>query len=226
MEPNMNKSLKLSSLSLLLALSLPITAFAQAPAAPSRQEISVAQDVLATYVGNYQLAPNVFMMVTLEGGQLTIQMTGQSKVPVFAESETRFYPKVVDATIEFRKDAGGAVTGLVLNQGGQSLTAARFDGDVPAPPTHTEITLGADVLTRYVGNYSFPEGFTIAITLENGQLMEQLATQPKFPIFPETETRFFLKVVEATLDFNVDAAGPVTGVTLNQGGRSFTGTKQ
>jgi len=226
MEPIMNKSLRLSSLSLLLALSLPVTAFAQAPAAPARQEITVAQDVLATYVGNYQIAPNVFMMVTLENGQLTTQVTGQAKIPVFAETETLFFLKVVPATLEFRKDANGAVTGVALSQGGQNLTATRFDGEVPAAPVHTEITLSADVLARYVGSYNFPEGFTIVITLENGQLMEQLTGQPKFPIFPETETRFFLKVVEATVDFRVDAAGAATAMTLNQGGLSTTGAKQ
>jgi hypothetical protein len=133
---------------------------------------------------------------------------------------------VVPATLEFRKDANGAVTAVVLSQGGQNLTATRFDGEVPAGAVHTEITLSADVLARYVGSYNFPEGFTVVITLENGQLMEQLTGQPKFPIFPETETRFFLKVVEATVDFRVDAAGAATAMTLNQGGLSTTGAKQ
>lgn len=208
----------------LFALFLPFAAFAQAPAA--RQEITVAEDVLAQYVGNYQLAPNVFFMVTLENEQLTTQMTGQQLVPVFAESETKFFPKVVNATIEFQKDLAGAVTSLVLSQNGQSVTALRYSGELPAAPVHTEITLAPEVLARYVGNYSFPQGFTIAITLENGQLMEQLGPQPKFPIFPETETRFFLKVVEATIEFQVDAAGAATGMTLNQSGNSTSGTKQ
>jgi serine-type D-Ala-D-Ala carboxypeptidase/endopeptidase len=228
MEPIMNfKSLRFPSLSLLLALSLPVISLAQpAPAQAARQEISVAQDVLAQYVGNYQLAPNVFFMVTLANGQLVSQVTGQQQVPLFAESETVFFPKVVEATIEFKKDAAGAVTGLVLNQNGRSISASRFTGELPAAPVHNEITLAPEVLGRYVGNYTFPQGFTIAVTLENGQLMEQLGTQPKFPIFPETETRFFLKVVEATMDFQMNDAGAVTGVTLNQNGNSTTGTKQ
>ncbi len=209
---------------LLFTLSLSFAAFAQAPAA--RQEITVAEDVLAQYVGNYQLAPNVFFMVTLESGQLVTQLTGQQKVPVFAESETTFFPKVVDATIVFQKDAAGAVTGLTLNQAGRSLPATRFAGELPAAPVHTEITVAAEVLARYVGNYTFPQGFTVAITLENGQLMEQLTGQPKFPIFPETETRFFLKVVEATIEFQADAQGTVTGMVLNQSGQTITGSKQ
>jgi serine-type D-Ala-D-Ala carboxypeptidase/endopeptidase len=218
------KSLRFTSIALLLALAPAAASFAQAPAA--RQEITVAEDVLAQYVGNYQLAPNVFFAVTLENGQLITQMTGQQPLPIFAESETVFFPKAVPATIEFQKDAAGVVTGLMLSQGGQSISASRYTGALPAAPVHTEITLAPDLLARYVGNYAFTQGFTIAITLENGQLMEQLTGQPKFPIFPETETRFFLKVVEATIEFQVDSAGVATGMVLNQSGNSITGTKQ
>lgn len=209
---------------LLFTLSLSFAAFAQAPAA--RQEITLAEDVLSQYVGNYQLQPNVFFMVTMAGGKLISQITGQQQVPIFAESETTFFPQGIDATIVFQKDAAGAVTGLVLNQAGRSFPAPRYAGELPAAPVHTEITLAPDVLARYVGNYTFPQGFTVAITLENGQLSEQLTGQPKFPIFPETETRFFLKIVEATMEFQLDAAGTVTGVVLTQSGQATTGTKQ
>jgi D-alanyl-D-alanine-carboxypeptidase/D-alanyl-D-alanine-endopeptidase len=206
----------------LLVLLSPLYSLAQAPATP----VSVSAETLATYVGNYTLAPGVYMMVTLENGQLITQITGQGKVPITAESETRFIPQNIAAVIEFQKDAAGAVTGLVLNQGGRSMPAPRFTGEVPAAPVHTEITLPEETLARYVGNYAFAPTFVIAITLENGQLMEQATGQPKFPIFPETETRFFLKVVEATIEFQVNAAGEVTGATLNQSGQSLAGAKQ
>jgi D-alanyl-D-alanine-carboxypeptidase/D-alanyl-D-alanine-endopeptidase len=75
--------------------------------------------VLQAYVGEYAFTPAVVIAVTLEGTQLFIQPTGQSKVPVYAESETEFFLKVVDAQISFVKDPSGAVTGLVLHQNGQ-----------------------------------------------------------------------------------------------------------
>jgi len=58
------------------------------------------------------------MMITVEGGQLTSQASGQGKVPLFAASETKFFPKVVDAEIEFGKDDKGTVAYLMLHQGG------------------------------------------------------------------------------------------------------------
>jgi len=57
-------------------------------------------------------------VITLENGQLMAQATGQSKFALFAESETRFFLKVVDAQIEFFRNDKGEVTHLVLHQGG------------------------------------------------------------------------------------------------------------
>jgi len=41
--------------------------------------------------------------------------------------------------------------------------------------------------------------------------------QPKFPIFAESETLFFFKFVEATLEFQRNASGAATAVRLRQG---------
>jgi len=61
------------------------------------------------------------MVMTLEGDQLMTQATNQPKVPIFAESETKFFLKVVDAQLEFVKNDKGEVTSLVLHQGGRDL---------------------------------------------------------------------------------------------------------
>ena len=61
----------------------------------------------------------------LENGQLITQATGQGKVPIYAESETKFFPTVIPADIEFVKDAQGNVTSLVLHQGGRDMKAPK-----------------------------------------------------------------------------------------------------
>ena len=166
------------------------------------------------------------MAMRLDDGQLTTQLPGQQAFPVFAESETRFFLKVVDATLDFQKDSSGKVTGVTLTQNGRSTTAPKISNEPPAKVTHTEITLAEDVLMRYVGSYALAPNFILTITFENGQLMSQATGQAKVAIFPETETRFFLKVVEATLDFQVDAAGTVTGLVLNQAGQTIPAPRQ
>jgi len=91
------------------------------PPAPSkaRKEMAINPSLLDAYVGEYQLAPTVTMTVTREGEQLFIQVTGQSRLPVYAESETDFFYKIVDAQVTFVRDTGGQVTGLIVHQGGR-----------------------------------------------------------------------------------------------------------
>jgi CubicO group peptidase (beta-lactamase class C family) len=100
--------------------------YGEAVTLPSeRKQITVSPEILRRYVGTYELAPGFDLVVTLEGSQLVTQATGQGKLPVFAESETKFFPTVIDAEIEFVKDANGAVTHLILHQGGRDMKAPR-----------------------------------------------------------------------------------------------------
>ena len=91
-----------------------------------RTSIVVKPEVLAHYVGRYQIAPDFILTVTLENGQLMTQATGQNKLEVFAESETKFFLKAVDAQLTFGKDAEGKVTDVTLHQGGQDRKAPRI----------------------------------------------------------------------------------------------------
>jgi CubicO group peptidase (beta-lactamase class C family) len=90
-----------------------------------RKEVKVPTNILAEYAGSYELQPNFVMVVSLKGDQLITQITGQPEVPIFAESETMFFPKIVDAEIEFFKNDKGQVTHLVLHQGGQDHKAIK-----------------------------------------------------------------------------------------------------
>lgn len=84
-----------------------------------RKEVQVPEEILQDYVGAYQLAPNFILTMTLENGQLMTQATGQPKFPLFAESDTKFFLKVVDAEVEFIRDpTTHSVTKLVLYQNG------------------------------------------------------------------------------------------------------------
>jgi serine-type D-Ala-D-Ala carboxypeptidase/endopeptidase len=89
------------------------------PAPKPRKEVAVDRAVLQAYVGEYAFTPTASITVTLEDTQLFVQPTGQSKLPIYPESDTEFFLKVVNAQISFVKDASGTVTGMVLHQNGQ-----------------------------------------------------------------------------------------------------------
>ena len=66
-----------------------------------RKEITLDPKVLARYVGAYRMAAGGDMLITLDGSQLSGQLTGQGALPIFPQSETTFFLKVVNAEIEF-----------------------------------------------------------------------------------------------------------------------------
>ncbi len=85
-----------------------------------RKEIKVDPKILDEYTGEYQLAPNFTITVTREGDKLMGQATGQPRFEIFAESQTKFFLKAVDAQVTFVRDASGKVTHMILHQGGDN----------------------------------------------------------------------------------------------------------
>lgn len=54
-----------------------------------------------------------------------IRATGQGALTLLPESETECFVKELDAQITFERDVTGAVTALVLHQGGQDQRARK-----------------------------------------------------------------------------------------------------
>ncbi len=92
-----------------------------------RKAIQLDAKILETYTGKYEFQPGFALTVSLESGRLFAQATGQQKLEIFAESETDFFWKVVDAQINFNKDKTGKVIGLTLHQGGRDMPAKKTE---------------------------------------------------------------------------------------------------
>jgi hypothetical protein len=95
------------------------------PPPPERPEVEVAAELLKTYVGEYELTPEITLTISLESGRLHAQPTGQTKLPLSAESSDTFFLRQANARISFTKGASGEVTGLVLDQGGRKQSARK-----------------------------------------------------------------------------------------------------
>jgi len=89
-----------------------------------REEIKLPQEVLAKYVGTYQISPAVSLNITVEDGRL-VSRANQRKRILYAESETTFFRKDVNVQIEFVKNDKGEVTGLILHQGGREMKGVK-----------------------------------------------------------------------------------------------------
>jgi CubicO group peptidase (beta-lactamase class C family) len=88
--------------------------------------VQLPDETLKTYVGDYELAPNFVLYITLENGKLKGQATGQGPTELQAESENKFYVEAADAEVVFVKDASGKVNSLKLTQRGQTHEAKKI----------------------------------------------------------------------------------------------------
>jgi len=210
-----------------IAAKLAAIAHGEAVTLPAeRKEITLDPKLLAQYVGTYELMPSANILITLEGNQLSEKLASQPAFPIFPESATMFFLKVVDAQIEFVKDANGTVTHLVLHQGGRDQKAPRFSDKAELPPPRKEIQVSPQLLARYAGTYGLGPGVDVTMTVEGGRLMTQITGQPKFELFAESETKFFLKIIDAQVEFFTDASGAVTHLVIYQGGRDTKATRK
>jgi CubicO group peptidase (beta-lactamase class C family) len=112
----------------------PTLPLAPKPAPPKvRTAIDLSANVLARYVGTYSVAPGLDLEITLTGAALYAQPTGQERLRLWPETETDFFLKEADVQVSFVRDAQGAVTELILHQGGQDSRAKKVAAAKPPP---------------------------------------------------------------------------------------------
>jgi D-alanyl-D-alanine-carboxypeptidase/D-alanyl-D-alanine-endopeptidase len=189
---------------------------ANVPAGKQREVVALPPATLDRYAGRYELRQGIFFAARRESDHLQVQLTGQSYLDLFPENETNFFYEVVDAQITFNKDDKGHVSSLVLHQNGVDQTARKISDE--APKERASIKLEPRVLDAYAGKYELAPQAMFTIKHSGGHLMAQLAGQTFLEVFPESETNFFYKVVDAQLTFVKNDKGEVTSLILHQNG--------
>lgn len=82
------------------------------------ETIVVEDEVLQSYVGQYDLSPDMVITVREEGGQLKAQATGREEYDFVPKSEKVFYGENVDIQLTFNLNESGKVVSLTLVAGG------------------------------------------------------------------------------------------------------------
>ncbi|MGZ5488941.1 MAG: serine hydrolase, partial [Candidatus Aminicenantales bacterium] len=183
-----------------------------------RKAMDLDPATLDEYVGVYRFDETLARTIFREGNKLVAQRTGGEKLEILATSRDDFFYPGVDSRIRFRRDAQGKISGMDFFQ----LFGPAEPGvktDEPLPAERQAIQVDPSLYDSYAGVYEMMPGFLLTVTREGDRLMTQATGQQKFEIFPESETRFFLKVFDAQLEFQRGPDGKATGVTLYQGGK-------
>ena len=102
----------------------------------------------------------------------------------------------------------------------RDLAGIVFGETVTLPKARVVAKIDPRVYEGYVGNYQLAPTFALSITREGDRLFTQATGQGKFEIFPESDTEFFLKVVDAQIKF-IKEDGKVMHLILHQNGRDM-----
>ena len=98
----------------------------------------------------------------------------------------------------------------------KSIRNILYNKALPIKKIRKEIVLSTEQLQKLVGIYEVEKEFEIKISLDKDQLFAKLTGQNAFPIFAESELQFFLKVVDAQLQFEQNDKGEIVKLYLLQ----------
>ncbi len=187
-----------------------------------KKEIEIADKTRYDgYAGKYSMGSGVDITITRVDDKLFAQVTGDGTYEIYPEAENKFFYKVVNANITFITNEEGEATKLLFEQNGQKIVAQNEKFKEEKVPADIDPAL----YDQYVGVYELFPGFNLTITKDNDGIYAMATGQTVFEIFPESETEYFYRAVDAQITFVKNDKGQVTGLVLHQNGQDMPGNK-
>lgn len=185
---------------------------------PELKAIKLDNKTLDQYEGTYKVDEKTNRIVTRVNDQLMVQR-GQARAALQPYAENEFFIANSFTRYKFVKDASGKVTQLIAIPNGDGEEINPRTGDKPAERKAVSVT--AEAFDTLVGEYQLAPGFIMTVSRDGARFFTQATGQQPIEIFPESETRYFPRVIEATLQFVKDADGKATEFVLTQNGRDM-----
>jgi serine-type D-Ala-D-Ala carboxypeptidase/endopeptidase len=114
----------------------------------------------------------------------------------------------------------------VVDQLGANVMLALAGQSIPPPPAGRKVAhVDAKVLAQYPGQYELAPGIVLTVTLDGDKLSAQLTGQDKFRIYPESDEKFFYRIVDAQIVFVKNDSGEVEKLVLHQNGQQIPGKR-
>ena len=162
----------------------------------------------------------VYRYLTVRNDTLFAQRSGAEKTPVFNISKDQFVFQDPQLHLGFRRGPRGKIVSLEITRDpvNNGPNAVEPKTDLPLPKEKTALALGLEKLATFQGKYDLGGGYKVTISVSGAHIYVQSGGDKPEEIYPESETRFFFKSVDSTIDFVKDAEGKVTGLIFHQAG--------
>jgi hypothetical protein len=163
--------------------------------------------VLASYCGQYEVQPGHIATISIEGNILYAEAPGLTKTPLTPLSASEFKVNAVQAKVTFLKDEKGKVSRILVNMGGQVMTALRLP-DFDASAVNLAELTGDFYSSELNTNYTFvvESGKLIARHFRTGDVT---LTPSKTDVF--SGNRWYFSQVEFIRDRNKKITGCKVG---------------
>ena len=82
-----------------------------------RKTMTVPLAILRRYEGAYTFGSST-ARVALKGGRLVLQLGGEADVPLFADSDSRFFVRTTGTEVQFEQSAAGEIVAMIIHSPG------------------------------------------------------------------------------------------------------------
>ena len=167
-------------------------------------------------------------------GNIYVSLFFNSKIAVYAPNGTLVdelqFPQWV-TNVSFGRDKYKNTLFVTGREGLYEVETTKegfhIDFEEQPPIQKVEVVaMKSKALDKYIGDYIIDENFSMKIFRDGNRLYSQGQGQSKIEIFPYETNKFFTKVMDAKLHFNMNSAGDITEIDFLQHGQSYKFTRQ
>ncbi|HEX6427136.1 MAG TPA: serine hydrolase [Niastella sp.] len=92
----------------------------------ARKAITLPEEKLKQYVGEYTINEKLQLSITLKDGELKASPTGQPTIVLNAEKEDRFFVKLPEVQLQFTRNEKQEIDGFILYQNGKEIKCPKI----------------------------------------------------------------------------------------------------
>jgi hypothetical protein len=185
-------------------------------------EMKLEEAALKEYQGIYVNEEEREAKIVLDEGKLIVARSGGARRTMIPVERDMFQIENSFTSLKFRRDDAGKIITAIIDDRGDVTEWNKSNKPLEEKKV---AVVDETLLDKYVGVYEIEPAFSIEFTREGNRLFTQATGQQKFEVFPESETKFFLKVVDAQVEFVADPDGKVNNMILHQGGQQIKGKR-